>query len=170
MAERRTAARLARGADRLVPVALIAALALLCAGLWFPVMTVQSFFVFSSGFSILESIRALYEAQEYLLFAAVLLFSVVFPIFKLATCLAIWWLAEIDGAASCRLAAAIDQLGRWSMLDVFLLAILLVTVRTASLGGASTNLGLYLFASAVIVSMLGVHWLGIVRRRLASDR
>ncbi len=169
MAERRTAARCARGVDRLVPVALLVALGLLAAGLWFPVMTVQSFFVFSSGFSILESIRALYDAQEYLLFAAVLLFSVLFPLFKLATCLVLWWLAEIDGAAFRRLAAAIDQLGRWSMLDVFLLAILLVTVRTASVGGASTNLGLYLFASAVVVSMLGVHWLGNVRRRMAGE-
>ncbi len=168
MADRRTAALCARGWDRLVPVAFVAALALLAAGLWFPVMTVSSFFVFSSGFSIIESIRALYDAQEYLLFAAVLLFSVLFPIFKLVSCLALWWLADIDGVLFRRLATAIDTLGRWSMLDVFLLAILLVTVRTASIGGASTNLGLYLFAGAVVVSMLSVHWLRKVRRRLAA--
>ncbi len=169
MAERRTAARLARGLDRLVPVALVCALALLAAGLWLPVMTVQSFFVFSSGFSILESVRALYDAQEYLLFAAVVLFSVAFPIGKLAASLALWWWADVDGAAFRRLATAIDTLGRWSMLDVFLLAILLVTVRSASLGGASTNLGLYLFSGAVMVSMLSVHWLRRVRGRLAAE-
>ncbi len=168
MAERRTAARCARGLDRLVPAALAAALGLLAAGLWFPVMTVQSFFVFSSGFSILQSLQALWDAQEYLLFAAILLFSVLFPTVKLASCLALWWLAEIDGAAFRNLADAIDALGRWSMLDVFLLAILLVTVRTASVGGASTNLGLYLFAGAVVLSMLSVHWLRAVRRRLAE--
>jgi paraquat-inducible protein A len=165
---RRTAAALAAGSDRLVPAAIFAALALLAGGLYLPVMTVDRFFVFSSGFSILDSIEALYEAEEWLLFAAILLFSVVFPALKLGCCAVLWWAAAVGGPGHRRLARLLDDLGRWSMLDVFLVAILLVTIRTAGVGGARTEIGLYLFTAAVIVSMLTVQWIRSAGRRLGG--
>src|SRR5262245_61655011 len=93
-----TAASLARGWDRLLPVALLVALALLAAGLALPVMTVDRFFVFSHSFSILESLDALWRAREYLLFAVVGLFSVMFPVAKLAAGLWLWFAADTGGA------------------------------------------------------------------------
>jgi len=156
----------ARGWDRLVPAALLAALALLAAGLALPVMTVDRFFVFSSHFSILQSLDALWRNREYLLFAAVGLFSVVFPAAKLGTGLALWFCADPKSERGARLLAWIDGLGRWSMLDVFLLAILLVTIRSQGVG-ARTEIGLYLFAAAVVTSILAAQWLRAAMRRLA---
>jgi paraquat-inducible protein A len=63
----------------------------------------------------------------------------------------------------------LDDLGRWSMLDVFLVAILLVTIRTAGVGGARTEIGLYLFTAAVVVSMLTVQWIRSAGRRIGGD-
>lgn len=156
----------ARGWDRLVPAALLAALALLAAGLSLPVMTVDRFFVFSSTFSILESLETLYRADEYLLFAAIGLFSVVFPVAKLGTCLALWYRADARGARLAATLNGIDNIGRWSMLDVFLLAILLVMIRSAG-AGAHTEIGLYLFAAAVVASILAAQWFRAAVRRLA---
>jgi paraquat-inducible protein A len=147
----------ARGWDRLVPAALVASLALLIAGLVLPVMTVDKFFVFSAQFSIIGSLEALWRAHEYVLFAAVGLFSVVFPILKLAACFAAWYGAALR-------TKWIEGLGRWSMLDVFLLAILLVIIRGAGTG-ARTEIGLFVFAVAVIGSILAAWWFHAAMRR-----
>ena len=152
-----TPAARARGWARWVPAALVASLALLIAGLALPIMTVDKFFVFSARFSILGSLEALWRAHEYFLFAAVGLFSVAFPIAKLGASLAVWYGA---GLAT----EWIEELGRWSMLDVFLLAILLVTIRGAGTG-AHTEIGLYIFAAAVIVSILAARWFRSAIRR-----
>lgn len=162
-----TASSLACGRDRLLPIAIVVTLALLAAGLALPVMTVDRFFVFSQRFSILESLDALWRAREYLLFAAVGLFSVVFPVGKLAACLWLWLAADISSAGFGKLLVAIDHLGRWSMLDVFLLAILLVIVRTESVGSAHTAIGLYAFAAAVVASILIAQWIKAAVDRLA---
>jgi paraquat-inducible protein A len=147
----------ARGWDRLVPAALVASLALLIAGLVLPVMTVDKFFVFSAQFSIIGSLEALWRAHEYVLFAAVGLFSVVFPILKLTACFAAWYGAPLR-------TKWIEGLGRWSMLDVFLLAILLVIIRGAGTG-AHTEIGLFVFAVAVIGSILAARWFHTAMRR-----
>lgn len=152
-----TPASSARGWDRWVPAALVASLALLLAGLALPVMTVDKFFVLSARFSILGSLEALWRAQEYFLFSAVGLFSVAFPVAKLAACLAAWYGARLR-------TGWIEELGRWSMLDVFLLAILLVTIRGAGTR-ARTEIGLYVFAAAVIVSILAARWFRAAIRR-----
>jgi paraquat-inducible protein A len=154
-----SAASRARGWDRWVPAALVASLALLIAGLVLPVMTVDRFFVFSARFSILGSLEALWRAHEYFLFAAVGLFSVAFPVVKLGACLAAWYGARLN-------TGWIEELGRWSMLDVFLLAILLVTIRGAGTG-ARTEIGLYVFAAAVVASILAARWFRAALRRAA---
>jgi paraquat-inducible protein A len=157
---------LARGWDRLVPLAVIAALVLLTLGLTMPVVSVDRFFVFTSRFSILESLDALYRAREYFLFIAVGLFSIVFPVAKLAACLALWCLADAHGRTLRSLLAWIDHLGRWSMLDVFLVAILLVIIRSAAVGGARTEIGLYVFAAAVVMSIFTAQWIKAAVDRL----
>jgi paraquat-inducible protein A len=160
-----TAWSIARGWDRLVPAAILAALVLLALGLTLPVMSVDRFFVFTSAFSILESLEALYRANEYFLFAAVGLFSLVFPVAKLFACLALWCLVDTRGRAFHALLAWIEHLGRWSMLDVFLVAILLVMVRFAGVGRSRTEIGLYLFTAAVAVSIFTAQWIkGAVAR------
>jgi paraquat-inducible protein A len=150
---------LARGWDRLVPGSIVAALVLLALGLALPVMSVDRFFVFTSRFSILDSLDALYRAREYFLFAAVGLFSIVFPVGKLAACLALWCLADVHGRSFRTLVVWIDHLGRWSMLDVFLVAILLVIIRVAGVGRAHTEIGLYVFAAAVVLSIATAQWI-----------
>jgi paraquat-inducible protein A len=162
-----TAWSLARGRDRLLPIAILATLALLATGLILPVMTVERFFVFSQRFSILESLHALYRAREYFLFATVGMFSVVFPVTKLVACFALWCFTDAGGAVFHRFTVWIDHIGRWSMLDVFLVAILLVIIRTQGVGGARTELGLYVFAAAVIASVLTAQWINAAAKRIA---
>ena len=162
-----TARSLARGWDRLVPAAILGTVALLAAGLVLPVMTVDRLFVFASRFSILESLEALWNAEEFFLFAAIALFSVAFPLAKLLGLLVLWCAADIRNPRTRARAAWVGHLGRWSMLDVFLVAILLVTIRSASVAGARTEPGLYVFGTAVVVSILVAWWTETALARLA---
>jgi len=46
------------------------------------------------------------------------------------------------------------QYGKWSMLDVFVVAVLLATVKLGAVANVQLHYGLYLFAAAVILTMI----------------
>ena len=46
------------------------------------------------------------------------------------------------------------RFGRWSMLDVFVVAILVVVVKLGAIGDVEKHLGLYAYAGAAILIML----------------
>jgi paraquat-inducible protein A len=48
----------------------------------------------------------------------------------------------------------IEWIGRWSMLDIFVIAILVAVVRFGSLASIEPGLGAMAFASVVILTML----------------
>ena len=56
--------------------------------------------------------------------------------------------------ALTRLYASLDFIGRWSMLDVFLVAFLAGAVQFGALGTVEPRLGIVAFASAVVLTIL----------------
>lgn len=46
------------------------------------------------------------------------------------------------------------QFGRWAMLDVFVVAILVVVVKLGAIGDVEKHIGLYAYAGAAIMIML----------------
>lgn len=161
-------AALSKGRDRLIPVMLVAAGVLLAGGLALPIMRVNSFFVFSSAFSILDSLAALFEAEEYFLFGVIFAFTIAFPVTKLISAGLLWAGVDVDAANFDGTLEAIDTLGKWSMLDVLLLAVAVASIKLSVVGEAHTNPGLYLFFGAIILSMLGLQWLKRAGKRLRA--
>jgi paraquat-inducible protein A len=49
---------------------------------------------------------------------------------------------------------------KWSMLDVFVVALLVVSVKLGSLAQAHVELGIYAFAASVVLTMLLAAWIG----------
>ncbi len=47
----------------------------------------------------------------------------------------------------------IEALGRWSMLDVFVVALLVVTTKLGILADVEVHAGIYFFAASVLASM-----------------
>ncbi len=157
---------LSRGRDRLIPAALAATGVLLAAGLSLPVMRVDKFFIFSDRFSIIDTLFALFRSEEYFLFTVVFVFTVVFPVTKLFYAARLWAAIDVDDPRFTRTLGIIDTLGKWSMLDVLLLAIAVASIKMSVVGDAHTNPGLYLFCGAIITSMLSLHWLKVAGDRL----
>ena len=62
----------------------------------------------------------------------------------------------------------LEVLGRWSMLDVFVVAIIVVIAKSGGALEARPQIGIYLFASAVLASLLMTYQLRSLARRAAG--
>jgi paraquat-inducible protein A len=88
-----------------------------------------------------------------LLALIVVAFSVVFPIVKLGALLAALFL-ELDQARRMVGLRTLSLIGRWSMLDVFVVAILVGSVQLGVLSEGRARPGIYVFAAAILWSMI----------------
>lgn len=158
----RSLAARSRGLDRLIEALLFASLLLLTAGVTVPIMTVEKLFVLSESFSIVTAIIDLLREGEYLVAIVILLFSIALPLYKLDLAYRFWRRSPVDsprfGAALKRL----DWAGKWSMLDVFVAALVVVSIKASAVANAATEPGLYLFFASIVVSMYATHRIRLV--------
>lgn len=130
---------------------LLVASGTLAVGLNLPVVTLRSGLVHDS-YSVLGGIADLARSHELVLALIVLAFSVLFPIVKLGL-LAHVLFRPVAAAQRARLVRALERLGRWSMLDVFVIAILIGSVHLGVLSEAYAERGIYVFAAGILLSM-----------------
>lgn len=136
-----------------VPAALALAAVALLAGLLLPVMEIETLVFWQDSYSILVGTLALLGEGHLLLGCALLLFSVLFPAAKLLA-LGLLWFRDLDEDLRERALWWTAALGKWSMLDVFVVAVTLVLTTATSLASARPRAGLYAFGAAVLLSML----------------
>ena len=144
----------------LVNLLLLAALGLLFYGLQAPILTLEKFYFFSNTVSLLSALQQLAREAEWGLFALVGVFSVVFPVLKNLLLLLIWNFDPSQGERHRRHLRWLAAYGKWSMLDVFVVALLVVSVKLGSLAEARVEEGIYAFAASVILTMLLSAWIG----------
>jgi paraquat-inducible protein A len=139
-----------------LPVALVAVASLaLAVGLNLPVVTLRTGLAHDS-YSVLGGIIDLARSDEVLLALVVLAFSVVFPIVKLLT-LARVLFRTLPEEQRARTVHTLELLGRWSMLDVFVIAILIGSVHLGILSEAYAERGIYVFAGGILLSMFSTY-------------
>ncbi len=131
-------------------------------------MTIRKLVFFAERISILEGAGKLWQAEHYFLFAVVVVFSVIFPALKMLVALFLWYGADARGAGLARAAFWLEAFGRWSMLDVFVVALTIVAVQVSLVSDVTTHAGLYVFTAAVVLSMAGVRRLVVLARRAAG--
>ena len=158
----------ARGPDRCLGWLILLTALLLVLGWTLPIMTVDTLLFFKERISILRGVAVLWAEGHVLLFAIVFVFSVVFPALKLIFALYLWYRADADSAALARTLGWMEAFGRWSMLDVFVVALIVVAVQGSLVSDVSAHPGLYVFTAAVVLSLLGVRRLMALARRAAG--
>ena len=145
---------------RLGAIALLAvALGLLFWGLTLPVLTLSKFWIFDNTVSIVSAIQSLYGAGEIFLASVLLVFSILFPVGKNLAMLGVFIKGARSGRFSRRLLRVVAALGKWSMLDVFIVAILVASVKLGILAHASVMSALYFFAASVMLTNLLSTWM-----------
>ena len=127
-----------------------------------PAVSVTSFVLFGATYSIIDGVFGFWADGRYGLFALVFPFSVVLPLGKVLIGLWAWLAAAPGGTLPERMLRAAAWASRWSMLDVFIVALLVVALEGSLLTTADIHAGLVLFAAGVVVSTIATHRL--VRR------
>lgn len=151
--------------QRAIPVLLVVAVLLFGTGVFFPFFHVTKFWIFNSGVSVVGGILTLFQEGEYFLFAVLSLFTLVFPCAKLGLLAIVWLEREHDLARVRRLHGWVESLGKWSMLDVFVVAILIVAMKSAAVAHIHIGIGLYLFTFSVIATQFASVWVaGLLSR------
>ena len=160
-----TLAAESRGLDRFLGLLLMGAAAALIAGWLLPVMTVRTLLVFYDEVSILTGAWRLLESGDYALFGLIVLFTVVLPVAKLIFAWFAWYWLKVEDARVRRLLGWIETVGRWSMLDVFVAAMLVVVIKLSLVSDVAVHAGLYVFIAAVILPMAAVRRIAVLAHR-----
>ncbi|KWR75017.1 paraquat-inducible protein A [Cupriavidus sp. IDO] len=122
-----------------------------------PVMVTQSIFGTQHD-TIMSGVTYLWLSGSYMLAIVVLIASIVVPLLKMMilTLLLIsvrrrstWRIRE-----QTRLYALVEVIGRWSMLDIFVVALLASLVQAGALATITPGAGALAFASVVVLTML----------------
>lgn len=136
-----------------INLALLASLVLLGTGIFAPLLTVQKFYIFDNTLSLASGLMQLAREGEIVLFAVILLFSIVFPVAKIVVLYLVWNRSGTDAARHRRHLHVIAHYGKWSMLDVFVVALLVVSLKLGAVAHVQVHVGLYAFAASVLLSM-----------------
>ncbi len=126
-------------------------------GLLAPVLSFKKkFLIFTlenDTWSIASGIYELLTKDHLMVGIIVLTFTIIFPIAKLCIVAAIFFV-NFNLPKVRKLTKLLTMSGKWSMLDVFVIAVFVVTAKLSSFADATARWGLYMFALHVILSMI----------------
>jgi paraquat-inducible protein A len=156
--------------SRAVVVLLLCALLLFIAGIFRPFTSVTKLWLFENQISVYAGLITLWKENELFLFVILLVFTVVFPFVKILSLLALWLKGGLTRDRVEQLYRFVAQLGKWSMLDVFIVAILVVTVKSGGLATIRIEHGLFLFFCSVMLTQVASVWTGRIARRRVGEK
>ena len=122
-----------------------------------PIMTVNSLGQ-GAPTTIMSGVTELVQHGMFPIAAVVFIASILVPTFKLVGIALLLFSVQRHQPLSARqriiMYRFIEFIGRWSMLDIFVIAILVAVVNFGRLASIEANLGAVAFASVVILTML----------------
>lgn len=123
-------------------------------GVLLPAIRLTKLYLWTDTHSIISAIWALFSEGEYFLAGIIFLFSVCVPALKLFYLLVVATLSSRQPMAHDRLLDRLEGLGKWSMMDVLVLALVIFYVNASAIADASALPGVYCFAASVFLTML----------------
>lgn len=156
-------ANYAKGIEKLAPLFFGASCLMLFIGVSLPIVKVSSLLIFTNSISIVSSIYLLWRSDEYFVAVIIVAFSIALPVAKIAVSDYVWRGCSLVQAQKGRSIGMLEWVGRWSMLDVLVIALIVVSLKASMLGDAKTEPGIYFFSASVLCSATGVT---LIRRTL----
>lgn len=127
-------------------------------GIIMPTIRFTTVYVWTNEHSILTIIYALFETDEFFLCAVVFAVSIFFPFMKLFYLLTLITSHDIDAEFRRKSIATMEWLGRYSMTDVMVLALMIFYVNSSGYTEARVLPGVYFFAASALITMLAYGW------------
>ena len=106
----------------------------------------------SRTYSIIGTIELIIR-KDGLLGAGLIAFSIIFPVTKLG----FYWLSAsgpVGKSGARSFLGGIERFGKFSMAEVFLLALIMLFIKDLPGMGAQLHYGIYVFSASVILSLL----------------
>jgi len=133
---------------------LVVASLLLLGGFVSPIMTITQLVWINHSFSIVSGIWQLWQDGHIILFLLVAGFSVILPIAKIILLFNLLHPKTTQVHHRKKLLQLMHNYGRWAMLDVLVVAMLIVSVKLGAIASIQIHAGLYVFGGAVLLIML----------------
>jgi len=139
---------------------LLVSLGLFIAGIFLPFTSVTKLWLFENQISVYHGLIVLWQAGEMFLFLILFVFTICFPFVKINSMLTLWLYPRLDGEHAQRMYHFVADLGKWSMLDVFVMAILVLTVKSSGVASIQVGSGFFVFFASVMLTQLASLWTG----------
>jgi len=137
-------------------------------GIILPSIRFTTIYVWTNEHSIGTIIWALYDSEEVFLCAILFLFSILFPFLKLLYLLTLVTSPDIPAEFRTKSIATMEWLGRYSMTDVMVLALMIFYVNSSGYTEARVLPGVYFFAASALITMLAYGWANTVPARRSA--
>lgn len=157
-----TAANTAKGLTRLVGPLSVLNILLFGYVLFQPLLTTRISYFFRNDISLWQAAIDLYQIDKFL-FVVVVVMGIVAPAVKMLAMTFAWYFAELSRAP--HYLKWLVLLGRLSMLDVMLLAILIIAIKGIGIGTVLIKPGFYFYVALVVGFLL----LSLVMERMLES-
>lgn len=142
---------------------LLLALAAFCLalGITLPLLEMERLLVLTDRPSLVDIVTGLWRSGDRLLAVIIALASIIFPVAKIAALHVMLALSATPPESHPAWARPVDRavgfFGKWSMLDVMLVALAIFAARTSGLATAISQPGLWFFAGSALASAIAAH-------------
>lgn len=134
-------------------------------GIILPAIRFTTVYVWTNEHSIATIIYALYQNEEIFLTVVLFAFSVFFPFLKLFYLLTLVTSPDLSPEFRARSISTMEWLGRYSMTDVMVLALMIFYINSSGYTEARVLPGIYFFAASTLITMLAYGWVNTVQAR-----
>jgi paraquat-inducible protein A len=139
-------------------------------GVMLPAIRFTTVFVWTNQHSIATIIWALYKNEEFFLCFVIFMFSIFFPFLKLFYLLTLVTSPDMPAEFRDKSISAMEWLGRYSMTDVMVLALMIFYINASGYTEASVLPGIYFFAASTLMTMLAYGWANSVTPGVRSRK
>jgi paraquat-inducible protein A len=147
---------------------LVSAAACFIAGIFLPFTSVTKLWLFQNQISVYHGLIILWQAGELFLFLILFVFTICFPLVKLTAMMVLWLYPRVGAEHARHLFHFVSNLGKWSMLDVFVVAILVLTIKSSGVASIKVGDGFFLFFVSVMLTQFASLWTGRVVSHLTA--
>lgn len=139
---------------------LVSALLFFVGGIFLPFTSVTKLWLFQNQISVYRGLVILWQADELFLFLILFVFTLCFPFVKLTAMLALWLYPHLETDFARKMCHFVSNMGKWSMPDVFVVAILVLTIKSSGVANTRIGGGFFLFFLSVMLTQFASLWTG----------
>ncbi|MEQ1647223.1 MAG: paraquat-inducible protein A [Hyphomicrobiaceae bacterium] len=127
-------------------------------GIILPAIKFTTVYVWRDQHSIASIIWALYQSDEMFLCVVIFAFSILFPFLKLFYLLTLVTSPDMNQEFRAKSVSVMEWLGRYSMTDVMVLALMIFYINSSGYTAARVEPGIYFFAASALMTMFAYGW------------